>query len=50
MNVSLIVAVFCILLWIVLAFAAAIPSGWVHLPLVVGVVLLAKAILESKSR
>lgn len=33
-------ALVSILLWVYLAFIAAIPSGWVHLPLVVGVVLV----------
>lgn len=48
MNVSLIGAIVCILLWMVLAFVAAIPSGWVHIPLALGVILLAKAILEGR--
>jgi len=32
------------LLWIFLAFVAAIPSGWAHVPLVAAVLLLVKAI------
>ena len=50
MNASLIAAIICIVLWIFLAFVAAIPSGWVHLPLAVGVVLIAKAILDGKGK
>lgn len=36
-----------ILLWIVLAFVMAIPSGWVHVPLALGVTCIAVAIIES---
>jgi hypothetical protein len=38
----------CIALWVVLAFVLAIPSGWVHLPLAVGVVLMATAIVLTE--
>jgi hypothetical protein len=48
MNTSLIGALACAALWIVLAFVAAIPSGWVHVPLVAAVILLARAIVTSK--
>ena len=37
-------------IWIYLAFVAAMPSGWVHLPLVVAVVLLARGIVTVKSK
>ena len=37
----------CIALWAVLALVMAIPSGWVHVPLAVGVCLIAMAIIES---
>jgi uncharacterized membrane protein (DUF485 family) len=47
MNVALILAVVCLVLWVILAFVAAIPSGWVHLPLAGGAVLLAVGIVES---
>jgi|AP12_2_1047962.scaffolds.fasta_scaffold42858_2 uncharacterized membrane protein len=40
-------AVACLALWIVLAFVAAIPSGWVHVPLVVGVLLVVRAIVAA---
>jgi len=33
--------------WIVLAFAMAIPSGWVHLPLAAGVTLIAVGIIQT---
>lgn len=48
MNMYAVGAVLCILLWLVLAFALAIPSGWVHLPLAIGVVLVAVAIVDSR--
>ena len=35
-------------LWVVLAFVLAIPSGWVHLPLAVGVVLIATSIIVTE--
>ena len=50
MSIFSIGAILCILLWIVLAFVAAIPSGWVHVPLALGVTLVATAIIEGKKR
>lgn len=47
MNVAMIFAVVCLILWVVLAFVVAIPSGWVHLPLAGGTVLLAVGIVEG---
>ena len=32
-----------LILWVVLAFVMAIPSGWVHAPLAPGCILLARA-------
>ncbi len=43
-------ALICILLWIYLAFVAAIPSGWVHVPLAVGVVLVATGIARDDGK
>ncbi len=48
MNFALGAAIFCVIGWIILAFVLAIPSGWVHLPLALGTVLLAKAIAEGR--
>ena len=36
-----------IALWVVLALVMAIPSGWVHVPLALGVTCIAVAIIES---
>ncbi|HXV85088.1 MAG TPA: hypothetical protein VD793_00235 [Gemmatimonadales bacterium] len=46
-HVWLLAAVGCLLLWIVLAFVVAWRSGWAHLPLAVGVILLVKAMVEA---
>ncbi len=34
----------CLVAWIVLAFVLAIPSGWVHVPLAAGAILVAVGI------
>ena len=39
---------FGLILWLVLAFALAIPSGWVHLPLAIGCILIARAIVGKR--
>lgn len=41
------VALVCLVLWIVLAFVRPIPSGWVHVPLVVAVLLIVRAIVAA---
>ncbi|MBI2401396.1 MAG: hypothetical protein HYV20_01380 [Gemmatimonadetes bacterium] len=47
MNRYFLLALVSLALWAVLAFAMAIPSGWVHVALAVGVVLVAVAIVEG---
>lgn len=42
-----IAAVLCFALWIVLAFVLAFPTGWVHVPLVIGVLLVVRAIVAA---
>lgn len=42
-----IAAVLCFALWIVLAFVLAFPTGWVHVPLVFGVLLVVRAIVAA---
>ncbi len=37
-----------LVLWVVLAFVLAIPSGWVHTPLALGCILLARAIVGKR--
>ncbi|MDH4045448.1 MAG: hypothetical protein OEY20_13850 [Gemmatimonadota bacterium] len=41
------VALACLMLWIVLAFVRPMPSGWVHVPLVVAVLLAVRAIVAA---
>lgn len=50
MKLALLGALVSIAAWILLAFVWAFPSGWVHVPLAVGAVLLAVAIIESDKR
>lgn len=50
MNVTVLLALACLVLWIVLAFVVALPTGWAHLPLAAGTVLLAIGIVESVKR
>jgi len=40
-------AILCFALWIVLAFVLALPTGWVHVPLVFGVLLVVRAIVAA---
>ncbi|MFQ5702604.1 MAG: hypothetical protein ACE5HT_01125 [Gemmatimonadales bacterium] len=41
-------AIFSIVLWVILAFITQLPTGWVNLPLAVGVVLIAVRIATGK--
>ncbi|MBI4500018.1 MAG: hypothetical protein HY700_02535 [Gemmatimonadetes bacterium] len=43
---ALVAAAVCLVVWVVLAFVVAIPSGWVHVPLAIGACLVAVAIVE----
>jgi hypothetical protein len=47
MNLYGAAAVLCIVVWVILAFVLALPSGWVHVPLIFGVLLIVKAIVDS---
>ncbi len=47
MNLPAIAAILCLLVWIALTFVIAIPSGWVHIPLILGVLLIVKAIVSG---
>ena len=40
-------AAVCLVLWIALAFVAAWPSGWAHVPLVAAVLLAVRAIVAA---
>ena len=45
--VGYLIGVALIVVWVVLAFVKAIPSGWVHLPLALGVSVIAVAIIQT---
>jgi hypothetical protein len=48
MNKFYAAAVVSAVVWVYLAFIAAIPSGWVHVPLVAAVLLITWGIVEGK--
>ena len=50
MNLYFLIALVSLVLWAVLALAMAIPSGWVHVPLALGAVLIAIAIVGPSER
>jgi len=50
MNVFVIVGMTCLVLWGVLLFGLAVPSGWIHVPLAVGCVLVARGLMVSRKR
>jgi len=49
-NRYFLLALVSLVLWAVLAFALAIPSGWVHTFLAAGVVLIAIGVVEADQR
>ena len=46
MNLYLVFAVICLVAWAGLAFVLQIASGWIHLPLIAGTLLLVRAIAD----
>jgi uncharacterized membrane protein len=46
-RILALLAVVCLAAWIVLAFVLALPSGWVHVPLAAGVLLIVRAIVAA---
>jgi hypothetical protein len=47
MNVPLLVGVASLALWVILVFVVQVAAGWIHIPLVLGVLALVKAIVEG---
>ncbi len=47
MNVPLLVAAASLVLWLVLVFVLQVAAGWIHIPLVLGVLALVKTIVEG---
>ncbi len=50
MNRYFLLALVALILWAVLAFGMAIPTGWVHVFLALGVVLIAIGIVGSRDK
>jgi len=50
MNVYLLVGIACLVLWGILLLGFAVPSGWVHVPLAVGFVLVARGLMMPRKR
>jgi len=50
MNIAILGTVGLLILWIVLTFVMAIPSGWVHVPLVLATLLLVKGIVDQQPK
>ena len=47
MNVPVLVGVASLIAWVVLVFVVQVAAGWIHVPLVIGVLALVKAIVEG---
>ena len=45
MNLSLIFGIGSLVVWVLLAFVVAVPTGWVHLFYVAAVVLFARRVM-----
>ncbi len=50
MNLELGAAILLLIAWVLLAFVAAIPSGWVHVPLALACILIARGIVVGSRR
>ena len=48
MNLSLILGIISLLLWIVLLFILHVPAGWPHLFLAAGVILLIRRVVTGR--
>ncbi len=48
MNLSLVVGVVSLLVWIFLAFIHPLATGWIHLLLALGVVLLVRRVVTGR--
>lgn len=46
----LFLGIVAIAVWIMVTFIAAVPNGWTHLPLGIGVVLIAVGLVEIEQR
>lgn len=48
MNLSLVVGVLCLAVWITLAFIVPVGAGWPHLFLAAGVILLIRRVVTGR--
>ncbi|HTT69415.1 MAG TPA: hypothetical protein VMF70_15430 [Gemmatimonadales bacterium] len=49
MNISLALAIVSLLAWLVLVFVHPVASGWIHLLLAAGVVLLVRRVVTGRA-
>jgi len=49
MHPATMVAILSLVVWVILAFVVAIPSGWVHVPLGLGCVLLVRGLVGPRT-
>ncbi len=50
MNMMIVTAVACLVLWTILTFVLLLPTAWVHVALAAGIVLLAVGIVHADAR
>jgi hypothetical protein len=48
MNVSLVVGLLCVAVWILLAFVVPVGAGWPHLFLAAGVIFLIRRVVTGR--
>ncbi len=48
MHPATALAILCLVVWVVFVFVVATPSGWVHVPLGVGSVLLVRGLVGRR--
>jgi uncharacterized membrane protein len=49
MNVSLVLGLVCLAVWLVFTFIAPVGAGWIHLFLAAGVILLIRRVVTGRS-
>lgn len=50
MNLAGLAAILSLFVWVLITFVLALPSGLVHIPLILGVLLIVKAIVDGGRR
>jgi uncharacterized membrane protein (DUF485 family) len=49
MHPATMLAILCLVVWFILAFVVAIPSGWVHVPLGLGSVFMVRGLVGRRT-